>query len=408
MRLLVECRTIVPGTSGGIENFVYALVRGLLELDTEDEIRLDVPPGTTAAWEARLPSSPRLRFAEDPFVARYRRWSRAVPPLRWAVGVARRVRPSATRPLEGPRRKWVAEASAWADVVYYPFQRDALVHHGVPTVLTMHDFFDFDMAGDGRWAAVERANLSRVDRIVTSWPFPQRRLAELFPERAASAAMIPFLFDRPAPTAGRAGAPERLLLYPAATAPHKNHEALLRALGLLRARGEESVRLVCTGPMDAAAVQRLSDLATSMGVGGDVEFRGFVSREEVHGLYARAAAVVAPTLYEAFSGAVLEAFQRGLPVACSRIPALEETIAFLDGSARFFDPHQPASIADAIRDILAQPEEYMEGSRRAGRALSGLAPHVTAARYREVFAWAAGGPPPAWLPRAPLEPRCVE
>ena len=51
---------------------------------------------------------------------------------------------------------------------------------------------------------------------------------------------------------------------------------------------------------------------------------GSLAAAELEGLYRLADCVVLPSLYEGFGLPVLEAMARGVPVACSDIPALRE------------------------------------------------------------------------------------
>jgi glycosyltransferase involved in cell wall biosynthesis len=96
-------------------------------------------------------------------------------------------------------------------------------------------------------------------------------------------------------------------------------------------------------------------------VPGGVEVRGQVSADELVSLYRRASVLVFPSLYEGFGQPPLEAMACGCPVACSRAASLPEVCG---DAARYFDPHDPAQIAEAVRDVLAAPDEW----RRRGLA----------------------------------------
>jgi glycosyltransferase involved in cell wall biosynthesis len=71
---------------------------------------------------------------------------------------------------------------------------------------------------------------------------------------------------------------------------------------------------------------------------------------------------VFPSLYEGFGLPVLEAMQRGVPVACSDIPVLHEVGGT---AARYFDPHDPAAAADAIVSALDDRRLADAGRARA-------------------------------------------
>ena len=109
------------------------------------------------------------------------------------------------------------------------------------------------------------------------------------------------------------GLPDRYILYPAQTWPHKNHAGLLEALALLRRRGHP-VSFVSTGYLNTHATV-LQRQARRLGLAGDIKWLGFVDPPTLRTLYALATAVVVPTRFEAASGPVWEAFAAGVPVA---------------------------------------------------------------------------------------------
>ncbi len=78
------------------------------------------------------------------------------------------------------------------------------------------------------------------------------------------------------------------------------------------------------------------------GVEGDVRWLGWTADADLEGLYALAARFVFPSLYEGFGLPVLEAMQRGVPVACSDRSSLPEVAG---DAALLFDPDDPRAIA---------------------------------------------------------------
>ena len=137
----------------------------------------------------------------------------------------------------------------------------------------------------------------------------------------------------------------RLLLTASAKRRHKNLVRLLDAHALLPA---ERPLLVLPG----YATEHEDELrahAAALGTSADVRFLGWVSDADMEGLYAAAAAFVFPSLHEGFGLPVLEAMQRGVPVACSNGSALAEVAG---GAALLFDARDPRAIADAVATIL--------------------------------------------------------
>jgi alpha-1,3-rhamnosyl/mannosyltransferase len=86
-----------------------------------------------------------------------------------------------------------------------------------------------------------------------------------------------------------------------------------------------------------------------LGISDRVRMLGWVNERELEGLYRSARCFVFPTLAEGFGLPVLEAMERGVPVACSNASSLPE----VGGEAvRYFDPRDTADIGRAIGELL--------------------------------------------------------
>ena len=128
--------------------------------------------------------------------------------------------------------------------------------------------------------------------------------------------------------------------------PHKNLLALIGALALIAP--EHRPLLVLPGYPTWHETQ-LRERAAAVGVTGDVRFLGWISGEELEGLWAIARAFVFPSLHEGFGLPVLEAMARGVPVACSNASSLPEVAG---DAALLFDPQDERAIAAAIERLL--------------------------------------------------------
>ena len=140
----------------------------------------------------------------------------------------------------------------------------------------------------------------------------------------------------------------RVVLCVAQKRPYKNLHRLLRALPEL----DEQVVLVLPGS-PTAHERELRSLAAELNVEGRVHFPDWLSESELEGLYALSEVFVLPSLIEGFGLPVIEAMQRGLPVACSNAPALAEVAG--DG-ALLFDPERQAEVTAAIGRLLDDRE----------------------------------------------------
>jgi glycosyltransferase involved in cell wall biosynthesis len=141
--------------------------------------------------------------------------------------------------------------------------------------------------------------------------------------------------------------PEQFAFYPAQTWPHKNHIRLLRALARLRDERGIRVELVCTGSRNAFWPSIAKEIE-SLGLQEQVRFLGFVPSRVLQAVYASALFVVIPTLFEAGSFPLFEAFQEGVAVACSKVTSLPEQAG---DAALLFDPTSTEDIARVLEQL---------------------------------------------------------
>jgi glycosyltransferase involved in cell wall biosynthesis len=175
-------------------------------------------------------------------------------------------------------------------------------------------------------------------------------------------------------------------LYPAVTWPHKNHLRLLEAIAQLRDERGLIVRLVCTGSLYDPFQPRIDQRVRELNLASQVKFLGFVPEEELRALYRLAHFLVLPTLYEADSCPIHEAWSEGLPVASSNATALPDQV--LDAGL-LFDPKDVDSIAEALRR-MATEDDLRANLRRLGyRRVMDFSWERTAKAYRAVYRRAA-------------------
>jgi glycosyltransferase involved in cell wall biosynthesis len=125
----------------------------------------------------------------------------------------------------------------------------------------------------------------------------------------------------------------------------KNLEVVIEAL-----RDVAELRLIVAGP--ATPYQdRCLRIARERGVAERVEFRGYVSRDELLGLYARAAVVVVPSHYEGFGYAVAHARCAGVPFLAAKTSSLPEVA---DDTGTLLPPDDAGAWAAGLRDLMRE------------------------------------------------------
>jgi alpha-1,3-rhamnosyl/mannosyltransferase len=143
----------------------------------------------------------------------------------------------------------------------------------------------------------------------------------------------------------------------------KNLPSLIDAFRIFRADGTNDHELILVGPAGANA--EVADRLRDPQVASHVRSLGYVPDEDMPGIYAACEALVFPSLAEGFGLPVIEAMACGTPVLVSAVSCLPEVAG---DAALFFDPHDPADIARAMKLILSldlRQELRQKGLQRA-------------------------------------------
>ncbi len=135
--------------------------------------------------------------------------------------------------------------------------------------------------------------------------------------------------------------------------PIKNHAVLLRAFN--RAfQGNDCVLLRIGG--DGPLESELKILAEKLGITGQVDFLGRLSREEVVQELDGCDAFVLPSSYETFGVVLVEALVRGKPVIATRCGGPESFIEPEDGM--IVEPDDAADLANALVTMIKKARTY--------------------------------------------------
>jgi glycosyltransferase involved in cell wall biosynthesis len=216
--------------------------------------------------------------------------------------------------------------------------------------------------------AVFRGLLSRsvrgAERVVTISETVKRDLVREFALAPAKVRVIyPWVketFFRPPPD-GPPPVPGEYILYLGLRIAHKNVEAVLRAFLLLVDEFPE-LKVVIAGSRYSTPDMVDRRKADPRFAGRLIEVPD-PSDPEIVRLFFGAKAFVFPSFAEGFGLPPLEAMAAGLPVVCSDIPVFREVYG---DAVRYVDPGNDRSVAEGIREILADPR-IADSLRTRGR-----------------------------------------
>lgn len=227
-----------------------------------------------------------------------------------------------------------------------------------PGVVTVHDLafeeFPNDFAPRTRlkYRHLARRAARSAELVICDSEFTRGDMERRWGVQPAKVRVIPLA---PALPAGEAEPPDGpYLLAVGDLREKKNLLRLVQAYARLRAGGMQQ-RLILAG-LDSGEGERLRTAAGN----APLELAGYVSDRELDALLRGADALVHPSLYEGFGFVLLEAMERGTPVACSEATCLPETGGT---AARYFDPLDVEAMAAAIADVLAEPAPWVEAGR---------------------------------------------
>lgn len=145
----------------------------------------------------------------------------------------------------------------------------------------------------------------------------------------------------------------KYLFYPAVFWPHKNHLNLIKAILILKERGQ--IIDLFLGGKKQLEYQKLLKIVIENKIEEQVKFLGYVSDEEIILLYKNAFAMIMPTFYGPTNIPPIEAVLLNCPIIVSNNYGMPEQFG---DAAIYFDPNSSLQIADAIESILINKNLY--------------------------------------------------
>lgn len=153
---------------------------------------------------------------------------------------------------------------------------------------------------------------------------------------------------------------DKYIFYPAQLWKHKNHKNLLLAMVGLKQKNRIVNAVFCGSGKNAA--EEIEQIIREHGLEKQVQILGYVSNQEMVGLYQYARALVMPTYAGPTNIPQLEAFLLGCPVATSRIFGIPQQVG---EAALLFDPDDVNEIAECVEKLWVD-DSICEELRRKG------------------------------------------
>jgi glycosyltransferase involved in cell wall biosynthesis len=341
MRIGIDARGLRPSLDG-IGRYTANLLRGLLDLDQENEYVLFALPEVDFSF---LPSHHRTTVVPYPH-------SHLSPATVFRFGgLVRRNR---------------------LDLFHIPFFVGPL-RSPVPTIVTVHDlmaltfprfFSGRSLPGEAGARLFHRVFVSRTirraDLVFADSEHTRREVIRVLgvPEERTQV-IYPFVEDRfRTPVREEAmrsvqkelGLAAPYVLFFGNTKPYKNLPGILAGYADFAARQQATTpRLVILGPPDRFR-REVEAMALALGISNQITFGGAVQDEKLIAVMKGAIALCFPSLEEGFGLPVLEAMTVGTPVVTSLASSLPEVAG---EAALLVDPRNPSEIGQALSRIAS-------------------------------------------------------
>lgn len=411
LRIAINAQLQRSTGSGGIESFLMGLIQALGKLDNNREEYVIIATSDDPDWlrpyigaNQKIVSRPSPDSTEN-YVGLRQVVKRSLRPAQSLLHRFSRylIPPIPTMPYShGLSVSDGFFESLECDVLHFPYQSFTIC--AIPTIFNPHDlqhlhypkFFTPEIIRDRETIYRGGCQLARTVVVASQWI--KQDIISHYNINADKIQVVPWAPPTQAYPAPDPGDLEHIrkkyrldnsfAFYPAMTWEHKNHIRLLEALAMLRNRQNLKVQLVCTG-YKTEFWPKIEQKIKELGLEEQVRFLGLVPSEELRALYKLSQFIVVPTLFEAASGPLFEAWQEAKAVTCSNVTSLPEQA---HGAALIFDPLSVDSISDAIATLVNDAVLRQDLERKGVERLMDFDWERTAKAYRAVYRRAAGHP----------------
>lgn len=408
IRILINI-DVAPGVAGGIVQSTQGLVSSLGQLDGPEEYMLLAHTPTQAEWikqycgpNQQIVMAPRKTWLNG--TANHSQGSRGIKEIfRPALNIIRHAVGRLSPPSDSPIVT-VSDGTyerLGCDVVHFPTQSFILC--ALPTIYNPHDlqhlhypqfFTPKELLGreTSYRAACQLSNTVVVGSewikkdVISQYGVSPDKV-QIIPWAPPTAQYAPITSEQTESTRTRLGLSEPYALYPAVTWAHKNHLRLLEALAQLRDNAGIVVRLICTGARHSAFWPKIEERIRHLNLASQVKFLGFLSESDLRVVYRSAQFLVLPSLFEADSCPIHEAWSEGIPVASSNLTGLPDQVG---DAGLLFDAMDVSALAKAIQSMATDADLRRQLVDRGFRRVKDFDWVRTAKAYRAVYRRAAG------------------
>lgn len=345
MKLLIDLRSINYGRSGGIENYAYYVIDCLKQTDLQ--IVLDVSPYSKRIYQEKYKNDKNIQIICDPVLEKLN-------------SMVQTIFPGKFKSL-GSRKRWAKKAKA--DFVYLPNHMSEYQYHHLPGIITMHaDMPEYD----NKIKDIIKYNVDIAYALITSWNYPYQEFIKTFPHHKKKWFLIPYLAAHNVDEVNQKpveNLPDKYFLYVAFFSVRKNQLKLVEAYANAKSKDINLPSLILAGGVNNEYKNKVRKKIEDLQISNDVIIYDYLPDEQISYLYHNCYAVIAPTLWEAASGAVVEGTFSGKPVLCSNVPPLVDFANYFNMKMMFFDPLDIDDMAQKILEFNMNYEQLKKDGK---------------------------------------------
>lgn len=389
-----------PGVSGGVGQAVLSLIAGLANLDDGNE-HYKLIVGSREQEELLRPfTGPNQSFVMLSASARSGGYASLKRPLKKALNFIRQRLAVRSSHWQGVPISNGFFESLGCDVIHFPTQR--FVVCAMPSVYNPHDlqhlhYPQFFTAVDiAKRETTYRAGCQYARTVIVGSQWIKDDVeqqyginpdkVQVIPECPAIQSATFLTMARLSEVKAKYQLETPFALYPAVAWPHKNHLVLLEAMAYIRDSYNLTIPLVCTGSRYEPHWPKIEQRISELDLQRQVKFLGFISETELRAIYRLSQFLIQPTLFEASSLPIFEAWLEGTPVACSNVTALPDQVM---DAALLFDPTDMGAVVSALARMATEADLRDDLRERAYLRLRDFDSTRTAKAYRAVYRRAA-------------------
>jgi glycosyltransferase involved in cell wall biosynthesis len=341
MNILLDVSPLENPKKTGIATYIDNLCRALLAEDTEDHFFL---------WGPDIRADPYPQFPRKTFQGN-RLVSRSVQETVWrelgmggvpaSMDAYHLLFPAFPAPRKGRNTKFIATIYDLA-FAYYP--------ESITLAASFRYLAQCIPEQAEQADAITTISQSAKNDIRDILAVPEEKIAVIYPgvdlrrpteEEMRQAEQLPEFAEL--------NLPARYILCLGTWEPRKNLPTLFRALHRLRAKLIGADTYLCMSGIKGHQYAEAESLIRELGLEDRIVTLGYVPREWLPILYARARMFVYPSMYEGFGMPVVEAMVCGTPVVTSNVSSLPEAAG---DAGLLVAPNSSEAFADAIERLL--------------------------------------------------------